>query len=202
MLARPRPNLAWCTGVAALLSQLMACGGGDPPQPPPVPAAIEGPYALVMGPGVTVIPLGKALIVCRSKPALKEFELSATFNGDADAGKYLRFTLKDYSGPRDYRIEYAPAGAQHKVEVGFPSGTGSKFYAYKFFEETRVDLNETYRSRCDFSFQSEELLDRTRYKGTVTCGALWADFDSLDYVADPLNGFADLVARFECEQPS
>jgi hypothetical protein len=198
MLARPRPILL-CS--ALLVALLVACGGGGEPTTP-APKAIEGAYAMVLGPHATLMTLAptKAHVVCTPKPGLKEFDLEATPDAPEDAGKYLRFALMSYSGPKDYEIEYTPGGTEHKVEVGFPAKPASaKSFKYKFFQYLRSDTNTTYRTHCDFSIQSQELPDRTKYTGTVSCSALWADFDAFDYAVQPLNGFADLIAKFECE---
>lgn len=191
-------------GLVALTAGLFMACGGDPPAPPPGPAPIEGAYALVMGTQSNLIPLGpgQAQVLCRPKPALKELELDARPQSAADAGKHLRFVLKEFGGPGRYEIEYSP-GAEHKVEVSFPPRPGdTRAFKYVFFEYLRTDLRATYRSHCDFEIAVEELVDRTAIKGTLSCGALWADFSSIDYVSQPLNNFADLVARFECEHAS
>ncbi len=190
-------------GLAALTASLLAGCGGDPPAPPG-PNTIEGAYALVMGAQSSLIPLGpgQARVLCRPKPALKELELDATPEAAADAGKHFRFVLKEYAGPGRYEIEYSP-GAEHRVEVSFPAQPGdTSVYKYVFFEYLRTDLKTTYRSHCDFEIAVEELPDRARFKGTMSCGTLWADFSSVDYVPGPLNSFADVVARFECEHAS
>jgi hypothetical protein len=178
---------------------LGACGNevAEPEGPTP----IEGGYALVIGPRTTLFSLAasEATVLCRPKPGLQVFELEASAGGS----QYLRFTLADYAGPGEYAIEYAPGGADHRVEVGFPAeGDVPASYKYKFFQFVRADLNVTYRSRCGFTIEAEALTGRTRFVGTITCGALWADFDSADYLSQPLNGFADLIAKFECEVPT
>jgi hypothetical protein len=204
MLASPTRSTALgglLLAAAVIVSLLIGCGD-DPASAPTGPGAIEGPYALVLGTKSTVITLdpSKARVICSLKPALKELAFEAFPEAPEDAGKHLRFVLKGYTGPGDYQIEYSPS-QEHEVEVSFPAEpAAAKSYRYIYFQHLRLDLNATYRSHCDFSIAVEELPDRTRLSGTLSCGSLWADFDTLDYVSQPLNGFADLVARFECEQ--
>ena len=204
MPARLRPILltaCWLVGTSLLLA---ACGG----QPEPVttvPKPIDGAYAMVLGSHASLITLApaKAHVLCTPKPGLKEFDFEGTPDAAEDAGKYLRFSLMSYTGPKDYEIEYTAGGDEHKVEVGFPAiPAAAKSFKYKFFQYLRSDTNTTYRTHCDISIQTQELPDRTKFTGTVSCTALWADFDALDYLMQPLNGFADLIAKFECEQAS
>lgn len=205
MLARPRLNLLG-TGssmvVTLVLLGLTACGS-DPAVTPKVdagPKSISGSYAQVLGAHTLTFTMDatKAHVTCVPKPGLKEFEFASTL----DTGEYFRFTLVNYAGAnKDYRLDYAPAAVQHKVEVGFPANPAAgKSYKYKFFQFQRSDTNVTYPSHCDLSLHSEGLTDRIKYTGVLSCGALWADTDSLDYHAEPLNGFTDLIAKFECEQ--
>ncbi len=173
------------------------CGGDSAP-----PTKIEGPFAQVFASRVVSFSLAadKLQVVCRPKPGLKEFEFEAATTSGATSGNFLRFTLKDYTGPKDYEIEYDASKPQHKMEVGFPADPPqAKGYRYDFLQFSRVDLNEIYRSHCDLSIGAEELSDRTRYTGTVSCTMLWANFDSLDHSTGVLNSFADLVAKFQCE---
>jgi hypothetical protein len=205
MLARPRLNLLRISYpiVATLVSLALAACGGDQkitPQPDAGPQSINGSYAQVFGTHTSTFTMDatKAHVTCLPKPGLKEFYYEATL----DTGEFFRFTLVNYTGPnKDYRIDYAPAAVQNKVEVGFPAQTDTaKTYRYKFFQFQRTDINTNYPSHCDVSIKSEGLTDRIKYTGIVSCGALWADTASPDYHAQPLNGFADLVAKFECEQ--
>jgi hypothetical protein len=201
MVAIPRPS-RFIYGVVSLALPLWLLGAcGSDSAEPEGPTPIEGAYALIIGPRTTLFSLApdEATVLCRPKPGLQVFEFEASSGGS----QYLRFSLADYAGPGDYAIEYEPGGVDNWVEVGFPAdGDAPAGYKYKFFQFVRADLNVTYRSHCAFTIEAEPLAGRTRFVGSITCGALWADFDSVDYLSQPLNGFADLLAKFECEVPT
>ena len=205
MLARPCLNLLRAASLSLGLAAI-GCGGNPTvaPQPDLGTHAISTPYALVIGSHASSFTLdpSKAHVVCTPKPGLQEFVFEGTIDSGADAGKYFRLTLEGYTGAnKDYRLDYKPASVQHKVEVGFPAAPPAvKGYKYKFFQAARADANVTYPSHCDLSIKSEGLTDRIKFTGTMNCSPLWADQDSADYQLQPLNGFVDLIAKFECEQ--
>jgi hypothetical protein len=207
MLARTRRMLSPVVRQAALLALpfLLVGACGDGTKVPEGSASIQGGYALIIGARTTLFSLAssQASVLCRPKPGLRAFEFEATSATGAGSPAYLRFVLADYAGPGDYAVAFEPGGVAHEVEVSFAAhGNPLASYKYKFFQFVRPDLNVTYRTHCDFSIQAETLTGRTRYAGAISCGALWADFDSVDYLSQPLNAFVDMVAKFECEVPS
>ncbi|MCA9671079.1 MAG: hypothetical protein KC503_36025 [Myxococcales bacterium] len=165
-----------------LLLAASACGGSASR-----PGPIDGPYALVAtgaAPG-KLLALGSGFALdCKPQTNIRQLDFSATNSGDA--ASYLRFSLKDYEGPKAYTITYGETQQPHTVEVGVGG------YAYQF--DTSKRDGDSVGSSCTFELDSERA-------GTMTCLMLFAVRGSPDYV-DPgdglLQGFADVYARFEC----
>jgi hypothetical protein len=174
------------------------CGGDDGPGN----TTVEGPYARVTGARSQTFSLdpGSLQVVCKPKPGLQELEYEAATVLGADTGSYLRITLADYTGPKEYALEYDIATSKNKIAVGLPSPDGGKDYRYTFFQHLRPDLNQVYRSRCQLSIATEEGATKTRLAGMLSCTMLFADFSSRDNNSSGLlNAFVDLWAKLECD---
>jgi hypothetical protein len=199
MATRDLIEARFCSLLVVLLLVATACGGDDGPGG----HGVEGPYARVSGARAQTFSLapGTLQVVCKPKPGLQEFEYEAATVLGSETGTYLRFTLADYTGPKEYLLEYEIAKAKHKIAVGLPAPEGGgKDYRYTFFQHLRPDLNEVYRSRCRISLAAEEGTTKTRFTGMLSCSMLFADYNSRDNNSSGLlNAFVDLWAKLECD---
>jgi len=177
-----------------LIIPALGCGGDD--DGPTGPTAVEGPYLMTFGsqPRVFALGPGEAQVVCRPKPGLGEFEMTATMLG-SDGGSSFTFNLKEYSSTKkSYDVEYGVGKPLHQVDVTLSGG-----YKYKFFYSFRTDNNEAFNSRCNIEMDSEELATTTRYAMDMYCVMIWADTTSKDFSSNILNNYIDMAAKFECE---
>jgi hypothetical protein len=178
-----------------------ACGGGDKT---PTHQKIDGPFVELFGAQTKTFSLAadKLAVMCKPKPGLKEFEFEAATSAGTDGGNYFRITLKDYTGPGDFELEFDIAKPQHKIEVGVPAqpkGADGKDYKYTFWYHLRTDTNETYRSHCDLNLTADEGTTKTHYVGLLDCTMLFAASSSHDSNPGFLNAYVDLMAKFECD---
>lgn len=197
MMSRCSPVVRIVTLTALIFA---GCGGGGKSGHP----KLEGPFAELVGEQSRSFSLapGKLSVVCKPKPGLKEFEYEAATVLGSDTGSYFRLTLKEYTGPADYEMEYDVSKPQHKIEVGVPAepkGAAGKDYKYRFWYHLRGDTNVTYRSHCSLSLTADEGDTKTHFVGLLSCAMLFADSSSADHDPGLLNAFVDLFVKFECD---
>ena len=177
-----------------LLTTVSACGREGAATATP----IDGPYLMTSGAQRTTFSLeaAEAEVVCRPRPALEEFELSATSLGP-DRASALGLTLRGYQPEqRAYDIEYGleTATPRHEVEVRI-----SGEYVYRFSHSFRENSDDVLRSRCSIVLERSEERNKTLFEGALSCVMLWADTTSADYETNVFNNYVDLIAKFECE---
>ena len=186
-------------GVSTLgLALLLNAGCGDESR------KIDGPFVEVIGSQYKLFPISEndLSVVCKPKPGLGEFEFEAATSSGKELGKFLKFTIKEYTKPKTYDFYYAPTSLGFELKVGFedPEATAGtdKGYSYEFMQHLRPDINKTYPSKCTIRMSDEELTNGTKYTGTIDCVMLWSTFNSKDYTTGNLNAFVDLFASFTC----
>ncbi len=182
----------------AALAVLLQTGCGDDDSGP------KGPFVQVVGSQYKTFSISEdeLTVACKPKPGLGQFEFEAATTNGKELGKFLKFTIKEYTKPKTYDFVYAPTSLAFELKVGFedPAATSGKDkgYRYEFLQHNRSDINKTYASKCTVTMSDTEETNGTRYKGTIDCIMLWAAFDSKDYTTGALNSFVDLFASFEC----
>lgn len=194
---RPTCNIrsrGWlaCARIAALVglaAGAVACGGDEQQREP-----IDGPYAMILGKQNTVLRLDSETVkvTCKPQRRFKQYDFEAATAPKADAGTYVRFSLKEYKGPGKYSIEYGKALQPHTVDVGIDRGGQPKGFLYQF--KVAKSGETSVPSRCQFNIEDGE------QSGVVTCLLLWADRSSQDYISasNRLNRYVDLILRFDC----
>lgn len=166
---------------------------------------IDGPFVEVIGSKYKLFSISEneLTVVCRPKPGLGEFEFEAATTNGKEMGKFLKFTIKNYTKPKTYDFVYSPSSLDFSLKVGFEdpeATTGTdKGFRYEFLQHNRSDINKTYPSKCTLIMKDEEKTTGTRYHGSINCVMLWSTFDSKDYTTGALNAFVDLLASFDCQ---
>ncbi len=166
---------------------------------------MEGPFVEVIGSQYQLFSISESAlsVVCKPKPGLGEFEFEAATSSGKELGKFLKFTIKEYTVPKTYDFVYSPTSLSFSLKVGFedPDATKGtdKGYQYEYFQHLRTDITKTYPSKCTVDIKEEDKTSGTRYHGTIDCVMLWASSDSKDYTGGALNSFVDLIATFDCE---